>query len=149
MWNFARKKIFRERGELPKEEGDAVREYKALHEENFLSSWLREDVRGREEKTAKVSEKNEGERVKRGKEKRRKNRTKTERVKRRWEVCLLWKPLKSFVKVEIWRVVVVFLGRTSWRSMRTCLTVSLIHSCACACGACCDCFACFPFFCGH
>ena len=42
------------RGELPNEEGDAVREYKALHEENFLSSWLRENERGKEERTAKV-----------------------------------------------------------------------------------------------
>ena len=29
-----------ERRRLSDEEGDAVREYKAMHEENFLSSWL-------------------------------------------------------------------------------------------------------------
>ena len=29
LWNLAKEKILRERGELPKEEGDAVREYKA------------------------------------------------------------------------------------------------------------------------
>ena len=28
LWNFAKGKILRERGELPKAEGDAVREYK-------------------------------------------------------------------------------------------------------------------------
>ena len=39
LWNLAKGKILRERGE----EGDAVREYKAMHEENFWSSWLRED----------------------------------------------------------------------------------------------------------
>ena len=43
LWNLAREKILRERGALPKEEGDAVREYMAMHEENVLSSWLRED----------------------------------------------------------------------------------------------------------
>ena len=32
LWNFAKDKILRERGELPKEEGDAAREYKATHE---------------------------------------------------------------------------------------------------------------------
>ena len=40
-----RKESRERRGELPKEKGDAVREYKAMHEENFLSSWLREDWR--------------------------------------------------------------------------------------------------------
>ena len=70
------KEGLRERGELPKEEGDAVREHKAMHnEEIFLSSWLREDERGREERTAKISEKNEEKEVKRGKEKSVKKRT--------------------------------------------------------------------------
>ena len=36
-------------------------EHKAMHEENFLSSWLREDGREREERTAKVGEDNEEE----------------------------------------------------------------------------------------
>ena len=48
LWNLAREKNLRERGELPKEEGDAVREHKAMREEKFLSSWLREDGRERE-----------------------------------------------------------------------------------------------------
>ena len=30
--------------------GDNVRENKAMHEENFLSSWLREEVEGKEER---------------------------------------------------------------------------------------------------
>ena len=34
LWNFAREKL-RERGALRKEEGDAEREYSAMHEENF------------------------------------------------------------------------------------------------------------------
>ena len=32
LWNLAREKILREREPLPKEEGDAIREYKAMHE---------------------------------------------------------------------------------------------------------------------
>ena len=35
LWNLAKEKIMKKRGELPNEEGDAVREYKAVHEENF------------------------------------------------------------------------------------------------------------------
>ena len=34
--------------------GDAVREYKAMHAENFLSSWPREAVTGKEESAAKA-----------------------------------------------------------------------------------------------
>ena len=41
--------ILRERGELPKQESDAVRTYKAIHEENFPSSWPMEDERRKEE----------------------------------------------------------------------------------------------------
>ena len=44
----------KERGELPNEEGDAVREYKAMHEENFWSNWPREDERSKEERTTKA-----------------------------------------------------------------------------------------------
>ena len=44
----------KERGELPNEEGDAVRKFKAVHEENFWSKWLREDERGKEERIAKA-----------------------------------------------------------------------------------------------
>ena len=38
------RKMLEDRGALPKEDGDQPREYKAMHEENFLSSWPREDV---------------------------------------------------------------------------------------------------------
>ena len=44
-----------DRGALPKEEGDLIRECKAMHEEDFLSSWLREDVEGRAEEMEKVN----------------------------------------------------------------------------------------------
>ena len=42
LWNLVREKVLQDRGDLPKEEGDVIGEYKAMHEENFLSSWLRE-----------------------------------------------------------------------------------------------------------
>ena len=49
LWNLAREKRLQDRGALPGEEGDVNREYSVLHEENFLSSWLRKDVEGKEE----------------------------------------------------------------------------------------------------
>ena len=51
LWNLVGEKILRERGALPREEGDAIGKYKATHEENVLSSWLRED--GRDERGKK------------------------------------------------------------------------------------------------
>ena len=49
LWSVAREKMLQDRGTLPREEGDSVREYTAMHEGTFISSWLREDVgrRGR------------------------------------------------------------------------------------------------------
>ena len=44
----------KERGEMPDEEGDAVREYKVMHEEDFWSKWLREDEKSKEERKAKA-----------------------------------------------------------------------------------------------
>ena len=64
--------------------------------------------------------------VNRGKEKRRKKRTKRRRSKEDVRVVFLWRPLKSLVKGETWRVVVICLGKTYRRSTRTCLIVSLI-----------------------
>ena len=37
------------------EEGDVVREYKAMHDDNFMSSCLREDVEGKEERWKTVN----------------------------------------------------------------------------------------------
>ena len=43
--------------------GDVIREYNALHEENFSSSWLREGLVEKEERKKKVNERiREGER---------------------------------------------------------------------------------------
>ena len=51
---MAKEKIIKERGELPNKEGDAVKEFRAMHGEDFWSSWLREDERGKEDGMAKA-----------------------------------------------------------------------------------------------
>ena len=40
LWNLAKERIMKERRELPNVQGD-VREYEAVHEENFWSNWPR------------------------------------------------------------------------------------------------------------
>ena len=71
MWNLAKENTMKERGKLPNEEGDVVREYKAMHEEDFWSSWLREDEKSKEEREVEAEKKGEveGEKRKREKEK--------------------------------------------------------------------------------
>ena len=49
QWNIAKQRKCEVNGALPKEDGDLLREYQATHEENFLSSWLWEDVEGKVE----------------------------------------------------------------------------------------------------
>ena len=50
VWNIAKQRMLEDRGALLKNEGDLVSEYKAMYEENLVSSWLREDVGGKEER---------------------------------------------------------------------------------------------------
>ena len=52
------------RGELPNLEGDAVRGYKGMHEENFWSNWPREDEATKKE--LQEPRRMKKERVKRG-----------------------------------------------------------------------------------
>ena len=59
LWNLAREEMLQDRGALPKEEEDIVREYKAMHEENFLSSWVREDVEDKKERKMEVDKESE------------------------------------------------------------------------------------------
>ena len=47
FWNQARENVLQDRGALPDEEGDVIGEYNAMNEENFLSSWLREEKKSR------------------------------------------------------------------------------------------------------
>ena len=86
LWKLAKEKIMKESVELPNEEGDAVREYKAVHEENFWSSWPREDERGREERMAKAG-KNE-EKGENGTREVEKEENETGTVTRRCEGCV-------------------------------------------------------------
>ena len=39
--------MLEDRVAMPKEESDLIGEYKAMHEDKFLSSWLREDTEGK------------------------------------------------------------------------------------------------------
>ena len=84
----------KKRREVPDEEGGAVRENRAVHEENFWSSWLWEDESVKEERMAKA-EKNEEEKGKRGKETRRKKRTKRRQSKENARVVFLWREIFS------------------------------------------------------
>ena len=84
LWNLAKEKM-KERGELPYEGVDVVREYKAMHGEDFWSSWLREDDKSKERKAE--AEGKEKKRVKRGQSRRRKKRTKRGRLKEDMRVC--------------------------------------------------------------
>ena len=69
---------------IPNEEGDVVRKCEAMHEEDFRSSWLREDEKSEEERKVEAEEKGEveGEKRKREEEKEEKE---TGTVKRRRE----------------------------------------------------------------
>ena len=49
-----RENVLQDRGALPKEEGDVIREFKATQDENFLSSWLKEDGKNKEGKIREV-----------------------------------------------------------------------------------------------
>ena len=71
LWNLAEEKIMKERGRLPNEEGDVVKEYKAMHEGDFWSRWQREDERGKDETMTNTERKEEekGEKRKREEEK--------------------------------------------------------------------------------
>ena len=93
LWNLPKEKIMKERGEFPNEEGNVVRECKAMHEEDFWSSWLREDEKSKEERKATEGQgEEEGEKRKR-EEETEENETVT--VKRRCE---------GFVSVEAFEI---------------------------------------------
>ena len=61
LWKFAGENVLQDRGQCSKEEGDVDREYKAMHEENFLSSWLREDGENKGEISGEVGKETEEE----------------------------------------------------------------------------------------
>ena len=89
---MATEKTMKERGELPSEDGDVVREFKAVHEEDFWSSWLREGEKSKGENKVEAEGKGEveGEKKKRGEEK---EENETVKVKKKCEVWFLWNPM--------------------------------------------------------
>ena len=56
LWCIAKKRMLEGRGVVPQEDGNQLREEKAMHEENFLSSWLWEDVEGEKVEMGKLKE---------------------------------------------------------------------------------------------
>ena len=64
--NVAKERYLKDRGALRKEDGNQLREYRAVHEENFLCSWLREDEEGVKAEMQRLSEEAEQEEGKSG-----------------------------------------------------------------------------------
>ena len=83
LWNLVREKVLQDREELPKEGGDGIREYKAVHEENFLSSWLRKDGKNKEEIIMEVDKETKEETSKKRKREVEKEENETVIVERR------------------------------------------------------------------
>ena len=69
-----RRKMLEDRGALPKEDGDQLRKYKAMHEDNFLDSWPRENVQGGKAEMKEWKEEAEQEESKSAKERWRERR---------------------------------------------------------------------------
>ena len=86
---------------MPNEEGDVVKEYKAIHEEDFWTNWLREEEKSKEERKAEAE----------GKEEEKVEKRKREEEKEAFEIFESKRRDSN--------------GNTLWRSLRTCLTVSL------------------------
>ena len=49
LCNITKKRMLEDRGAVPRQDVDLLSENQAMHAENFLSSWLREDVEGKNE----------------------------------------------------------------------------------------------------
>ena len=90
-----------------------------MHEENFWSSWPREDERGKGERMAKT-EKKKKKRVKRGKEKRRKKT-----VKRGCEGLVSVEAFEIFSQGGDVESFGDLRGRIPWRSLMNCQSVGL------------------------
>ena len=80
--------------------GVVVKEYRAMHEEDFWSRWLREDEKSKEERKAEAAGKGEEEEEK-GKKEEEKEETETVTVKRRCEGFVSVEAFDILVKEEI------------------------------------------------
>ena len=67
FWKIAKKRMLEDRGALPREDGDMLRQYQAMHEENFLGSWLRLDAEGKVEEMERLIKEAKEEESKSGK----------------------------------------------------------------------------------
>ena len=74
--------ILQDRRELPEEEGDVIREYKAMHEEKILSCWLREDGKEKKERTMEIGKESTEEMGKKRRREEEKDENETGSVKR-------------------------------------------------------------------
>ena len=60
---FATTRMLQDGWAMPREEGDLVKEYKAMHEDNFLSGLLREDQEGKAEDEEEMATKTKEEEI--------------------------------------------------------------------------------------
>ena len=124
--NVAREKedVAGQRCIASKEEGDVVREYKAMHEENFPSNWVREDLEGTEERRTESKKDREEEKVVkerwREREKRRKRLWLKESVSTLFPVMFL----RNLVPWMIW-VVLGVLWKTFFVTLAVLRSVCL------------------------
>ena len=67
FWNVANKRMSEDRRAMPREEEkDLIREHKAVHEEKFLSSWLRDDAESKADKVKDMNRRSKEEEAKSG-----------------------------------------------------------------------------------
>ena len=108
-----------------------IREYNAMHEENFLSSWLREYLEDKEERRKKVKERVTEEEGKKGEERGGKERdgekeeNETVSAKRRCVGFLSADAFDIFIQGEDLESCGGVSWRIFWGIMMTCLIVSL------------------------
>ena len=112
LWSLAREEMLRDRGALPKEECDFIREHRAMHEENFLSSWQREEETEKEEIILETGKETEEERGKKRRREEEKEENESESVKGSFVSSVSVQSFDIFSQGEIWRVVVIFVGKT-------------------------------------
>ena len=91
--------MLQDRGALLKEDGDIVREYKAMHENNFPSSWLWK-VRRKEEGRRKADKETREEVSRSGKKEEKKGKDQTVVVKRRCVNLVSGDAFEEFSHVE-------------------------------------------------
>ena len=103
-YGILQEKKLQDRGALPSEEGYVMRKFNERNKEKFFSSWLREDLVGKEERRKEDKEIREVKRKERGKGEKEENETVT--VERRcvtsvateaFDICSQGEDLESCV----------------------------------------------------